>query len=256
MQNRGLLSVIDRQKKIPGFDQSIYSSSRFLSGGAGGLISELAEGVARKGARSIYLCDPDVVDITNLNRQRFFEEDIDENKAISLAKNLVKECTCGTELVGYPYSIQKMIEDEIVPDFDVGMAGFDNEPSRYDFSELLLEKKKPGIFMGVNETADAGYLFVQEIGGPCYSCAFPPHKGSKRMECPGVAAVKDILKLLGGIGLYALDTLLMNRERYWNLWVVSLSGRRPDAKMTIRKRSNCGLCSSKRRENGDKQFAS
>ena len=211
-------------------------------------MSELAEGLARKGAGAIYFCDHDVEDKTNLNRQRIYEEDVYKKKAISFAKNLVKECTCGTELVGYPYSIQRMIEDEMIPGFDFGIAGFDNEPARYDFVQLLIKKKKPGIFLGVSEDADSGYVLIQEVEGPCYSCAFPPYSGSGKMPCPGVPAVKDILKLLGGIGLYAIDSVLMSRKRFWNLWVVSLSGWMPDVKMRVEKRSNCEFCSMKKKE--------
>lgn len=248
IKSDGSVSVTGRQEEIRGFSQSIFSSTRFLGGGAGGIMGEFAEGLARKGAGAIYLCDHDIVEITNLNRQRFYKKDIGNNKAISLAQNLVEECTCGTDLIGYPYSIQKMIEDRIIPNFDFGIAGFDNEPARYDFAQLLLEKKKPGIFLGVSEDADSGYVLVQEAKGPCYSCAFPPRGESKKMPCPGVPAVKDILKTLGGIGLYAVDSVLMSRKRFWNLWVVSLSGWMPDVKMRVEKRSNCEFCSMKKKE--------
>src|SRR5712691_4919092 len=81
----------DRQKKIPGFDQAVYSRGRVLCIGAGGLISHIAPTLVRKGIGAITLLDDDIVEVSNLNRQRFYIEDVGENKALALAGNLLPE---------------------------------------------------------------------------------------------------------------------------------------------------------------------
>src|SRR6266852_2861398 len=78
----------DRQKKIPGFDQEIFSRSSVLCIGAGGIISQIAPTLVRKGIGSITLLDDDIVEPSNLNRQRFYAKDVGSNKAIALTQNL------------------------------------------------------------------------------------------------------------------------------------------------------------------------
>jgi molybdopterin-synthase adenylyltransferase len=72
----------DRQRKISGFDQEIFSSSSVVCVGAGGIISQIAPTLVRKGLGKITLLDDDVVEISNLNRQRFYIYDVGKNKAI------------------------------------------------------------------------------------------------------------------------------------------------------------------------------
>src|SRR5262245_13119259 len=60
----------DRQRKVPGFDQEVYSKSHVLCIGAGGLVAQIAPTLARKGIGRISLFDDDSVEPSNLNRQR------------------------------------------------------------------------------------------------------------------------------------------------------------------------------------------
>src|SRR5437868_10288242 len=82
----------DRQQKIPGFDQTLFSQSSILCIGAGGIVSQIAPTLVRKGLGGITLLDDDLVDVSNLNRQRFFIQDVGKNKALALAANLRPEC--------------------------------------------------------------------------------------------------------------------------------------------------------------------
>jgi len=91
----------DRQQKIPGFDQAVYSRSHVLCIGAGGLISHMAPTLVRKGIGALTILDPDIVEVSNLNRQRFYEKDIGRNKALALVQNLQPECIIPTNLQGY-----------------------------------------------------------------------------------------------------------------------------------------------------------
>src|SRR5882724_1658190 len=97
LRGKAVPEAEDRQKKIPGFDQQTFSKSRVLCIGAGGIISMIAPTLVRKGIGCITLLDNDVVEASNLNRQRFYIKDIGQNKAIALAENLLPECIVQTE---------------------------------------------------------------------------------------------------------------------------------------------------------------
>src|ERR1700730_13311834 len=102
LHGKAVAGADDRQKRISGFDQERFSKSRVLCIGAGGINSQIAPTLVRKGVGRITLVDDDIVEPTNLNRQRFYIKDVGENKAIALAKNLQPECIVATEIRGYP----------------------------------------------------------------------------------------------------------------------------------------------------------
>ena len=88
LRGKPIAGAEDRQRKIAGFDQEVFSRSSVVCIGAGGLISHIAPTVVRKGIGTISLFDDDMVEASNLNRQRFYEKDLGQNKAIALARNL------------------------------------------------------------------------------------------------------------------------------------------------------------------------
>src|SRR5690242_38674 len=100
----------DRQRRIPGFDQQVFSRSHVLCIGAGGLISHIAPTLVRKGIGALTILDDDLVEVNNLNRQRFYPKDIGRNKALALAENLQRECIAPTEICGYACRLEEAIE--------------------------------------------------------------------------------------------------------------------------------------------------
>ena len=63
--------IFERQLGIEGFEPSQYSASKVLMVGAGGLGSEIGEGLVRKGIGELTFVDADTVSVSNLNRQFF-----------------------------------------------------------------------------------------------------------------------------------------------------------------------------------------
>src|SRR5438445_7753326 len=100
----------DRHQSIPGFDQKRFSSSTVCCIGAGGLISHIAPTLVRKGIGRISFLDRDIVEPSNLNRQRFYPKDIGKNKAVALTLNLQRECTTETTLIGYAANFEQVVE--------------------------------------------------------------------------------------------------------------------------------------------------
>src|SRR5262249_34011105 len=140
----------DRQQKIAGFDQAVYSRSHVLCIGAGGLISHIAPTLVRKGIGTITLLDHDIVEVSNLNRQRFYEGDVGQNKAIALAKNLQPECIAATEIRGYARQFEEAVARGIDLSCDVAVCGVDNNPARVAASLYFRNASVPVIFTAVS----------------------------------------------------------------------------------------------------------
>src|SRR6185437_8403790 len=117
---------LNRQEKIAGFDQEKFSQSHVLCIGAGGLMSNIAPVLVRKGIGRLTILDHDEVEASNLNRQRFYVSDIGQNKAIALVRNLQRECTYSTALTGYAVPFETALQEKIDLGCDLAVCAVDN----------------------------------------------------------------------------------------------------------------------------------
>jgi molybdopterin/thiamine biosynthesis adenylyltransferase len=243
LRGKAIPGAEDRQSRIPGFDQEVFATSSVLCIGAGGIISNIAPTLVRKGIGKIVLFDDDIVEPSNLNRQRFYRKDIGTNKALALARNLQADCIAATEICGYALRLEEAVARGINLDCDVAICGVDNNPGRVAASRYFRSKSIPVIFTAVSHDADHGYVFVQDKSGPCIGCMFPDITNDDRYPCPGTPAIADILQAVGSLAVYAIDTLVMRRPRNWNYRRLSLSGSSDDGCASISERNECQMCS-------------
>ena len=215
-------SITDRQERVSGFKQSIMNNLRVVQIGAGGLGGEISQGLVRKGVRFLKIFDGDTVELSNLSRQLFYEEDLYKNKAVCLAKNLVKEGIRKTEIIAYPFMFQKAVEKEIDTTCDIVICAPDNDETRI-FVSRYFYKTTPAIFTGLDRQANTGYIFIQEPGKTSFLDAFP-NSNEKREPCPNTPAIIDIVKIVAGYILFAVDSATMNRKRNWNYRQFFLGG--------------------------------
>ncbi|MGJ5814493.1 HesA/MoeB/ThiF family protein [Paludibaculum fermentans] len=234
----------DRQKRIAGFDQAVFSKSRVLCVGAGGLVSQIAPTLCRKGIGEIVLLDGDWVEPSNLNRQRFYTKDLWRNKAVALAKNLQPECIAATRIRGHALSLEAAIEQGIDLSCGIAICGVDNNPTRVAASRHFRAQGVPVVFTAVSASGDHGYVFVQDNQGSCLGCLYPDMGNDNRYPCPGTPAIADILQVVGGLVVYAVDTLLTQRKRSWNYRRISLASGELDAATMIPSRTTCSICAS------------
>lgn len=243
--NKDIAAVSDRQRLLPDFNQQALEQAKSILIGAGGIGSEISEGLVRKGIGELRIYDHDTIEMSNLNRQHFFKHDIGKNKGVCLAENIAGHATCGTVLHGYGYSFQDAVALEHNLNADIVVCGVDNNAARVAMSKYYRKLEVPVIFIAVDYMAENGYVFVQEPGGPCFGCAFPNCLEKRKAPCR-TPAVKDILKVVAGIALYAIDSLLMNRKRNWNYRNIHLAGFAPSQELMIERKQNCFLCNKNR----------
>jgi hypothetical protein len=91
----------------------------------------------------------------------------------------------------------------------------------------------PVIFAAVSADGDHGYVFVQESNGASIGCLFPDMVDDGRYPCPGTPAIADILQTIGGLAVYAVDSLLTERLRHWNYRRLSLRNASSDGSAWI-----------------------
>jgi molybdopterin/thiamine biosynthesis adenylyltransferase len=242
-RTKHLPGVEDRQVSLEGFNQQALANAKVIMIGAGGLGGEIGEALVRKGVGRLVFFDHDLIELTNLNRQKFTKQDLGKPKAHRLAANLAKEGFLGSTLIGYSLSFQDAMAMgvDMADNVSVVVCGVDNNPCRIAVSSYYQEQKIPVVFTSVSVDASHGYVFVQEPGKACFVCQFPKavHDETYHPCSPGV---KDILKVVSGIVSYAVDSLLMSRLRTWNFKNAYLCGTIPGNDWLVSRRPNCPLC--------------
>jgi molybdopterin/thiamine biosynthesis adenylyltransferase len=241
-----IAGALTRQQKIAGFDQEKYSRSHVLCIGAGGLMSNIAPTLVRKGIGRLTILDHDEVEVSNLNRQRFYKSDIGQNKAVELVRNLQRECTFNTALIGYAMSFETAMHENIDLSCDVAVCAVDNNPTRVAASGYFGQQNIPLVFTAVSADTDHGYVFTQKPAGPCIGCLFPDTADDTSLPCPGTPAIADILQLVGSLATYSIDSVLLTRKRSWNYRAIHLSSGEWDVATLISRRNSCRICASKR----------
>ena len=210
--------------------------------GCGGLGGEVGHGLVRKGVGQLTLIDHDHVDISNLTRQHFSRKDVGKPKALALAHNLARQATGRSLITGHASSFQDALAHGEKLDGQIAVVGVDNHATRIAAAQHYLRRGIPVIFLAVDVQAACGYVFVQhsQPGTPCFLCLFPDALHDQRVfGCAGASI--EILKIVAGIALYAVDSLLMARARPWNYKTVFLN-RPGDGQHTIGPRPDCPLC--------------
>lgn len=235
-------TVEDRQKEVPGFSQEAMSGLTVLLVGAGALGGEIAEGLVRKGVGTLKILDFDEVQWSNLSRQFFFAQDVYQPKAWALARNLEPHGALGTGIIAYNLSFENAQSLGVDLSCDVVISAVDDDRTRVAISRFASEARIPSLFGGASEAADYANLFIQEVGGACFACGFPGAERGERTPCAGSPAIKDLFKQLGGLALYAVDTLFMDRPRTWNLHSLCPSDAAFTRSGRVERRVDCPLC--------------
>ena len=235
-------TVADRQKKVPGFSQEAFSELTVLVVGAGALGGEIAEGLVRKGVGTVRILDFDTVELSNLNRQFFFAKDVSRPKAWALARNLEPHGAMGTRIIAWNMAFENAQAAGVDLSCDVVVSAVDDGETRAAIAQFARDQGIPALFGGASEQADYANLFIQEVGGTCFACGFPGAEGAGRTPCPGSPAIKDLFKQLGGLVLYAIDTLFMSRPRTWSLHTLCPADATFTRSGRVERRAGCPIC--------------
>jgi molybdopterin-synthase adenylyltransferase len=232
----------DRQERVPGFSQDALSNLTVLIVGAGALGGTVAEGLVRKGVGTLKILDFDIVSLSNLNRQFFFPRDVYKPKAWALARNLAPHGVMGTRIIAHNLRLKNAQEGGVDLSSDVIVSAVDDDRARIALVKLGLEQRIPVVFGGASRTADFANLFVQEVDGACFVCAFPDVVDGQRVPCPGSPAIKDLFMQMGGLMVYAIDTLFMERPRTWNRHTLCPRDAAFTESKRVERRPDCPIC--------------
>jgi molybdopterin/thiamine biosynthesis adenylyltransferase len=208
--------------------QEKLTKSHALIVGAGGLGSPAALYMAASGVGTMTICDFDVVDLTNLQRQIIHTtQSVGINKAVS-AQQTIFEINPDVTVQTVQQKSTEAELSRLVEAADVVLDCSDNFATRYALNRLCIAHKKPLVSGAA--LAFEGQITVYDMrhnNSPCYHCLFPDNGEGTDLRCAtngvfaplvgmvGTTQAAEALKILMGIGetlqgrLLLLDALAM-----------------------------------------------
>jgi molybdopterin/thiamine biosynthesis adenylyltransferase len=168
--------------------------------GAGGLGAPAAMYLAAAGIGRLTLVDPDVVDLTNLQRQI-----IHSTSTVGQAKVASAATTLGAL---NPHTTVNTVQaladgawlDSVLPEVDVVLDCCDNFSTRQAVNQACVRA-------GVPLVSGAAIRFDGQIGvydsrmpaAPCYACAFPPDDAPPPTQCATMGVFSPLVGIIGSM---------------------------------------------------------
>ena len=153
--------------------QAKLLASSVLIIGAGGLGSSAIAYLAAAGIGRIGICEPDRVELSNLQRQILFETaDIGRSKA-QAAADRVHEVNPDCQVELFEEKITEENAKAMIKPFDLVIDGSDNFITRFAVADACAAEQKPLISAAVSGWQAQLSTFKPYAGGPCYRCLVP-----------------------------------------------------------------------------------
>ena len=203
-------------------------ASQVLLVGAGGLGAPASLYLAASGVGKLTICDPDEVDLTNLQRQIVHYTDSIGRKKVESARDTLKRINPETHVEVVAQRVGGELLEQLVESADLVIDATDNFATRHAINRACVRFARP-LVSGAAIRFD-GQVSVFDLRDPanaCYHCLFPETGDLEEMRCAvmgvfaplvgiiGATQAAEALKVLTGTGetlngkLLMLDALTM-----------------------------------------------
>jgi molybdopterin/thiamine biosynthesis adenylyltransferase len=208
--------------------------------GAGGLGGPVAYALAAAGASRIVICDPDQVDLGNLQRQvQFTTADVGRGKAEALAGELVRRGYPKAQIRVLPIRFAADTADDILDGVDLLVEGSDDPATKFVANDQAVARRLRFAIGAVERSA--GQVFAGH-GSPCYRCLFedPP---AETASCAEAGVLGAAVAVIGGLLARVALALAGNTAPAGQLWVVDdVGSRSAPRRVRYNPRRGCPAC--------------
>lgn len=244
--NQNEKEIYKRQMMIQNWGeekQELLKSKTVLIVGAGGLGSPVSINLSVAGVGEIRICDYDVVELSNLNRQLLHNtERVGMNKAAS-GKKTLELYNDNIKITAIQEKLTRENIDEIAGNADIIIDCLDNFDTRYILNDFALQKKLPIVYGSV-WGMDGRVTFLHYPETPCIQCIF--EEAPKKETFPIVGATTSVI---GGIqAMEAIKYLTGIGQNLKNKLLVWEGARMNFKKFNLSVNENCKACGKMRRE--------
>ncbi len=180
--------------------QDKLNKSHALIIGAGGLGSPASLYLATSGVGKLTICDGDVVDLTNLQRQIVHRNDsVGIAKAIS-ARRTLREINPDIEIVAVTQRLTGDALEQRIAEADVILDCCDNFNTRHAVNRACVKYKKPLVSgAGIRFDGQISVFDLRRNNSPCYNCLFSEDHEFEETRCAVMGVFAPLVGIIGAM---------------------------------------------------------
>ena len=173
-------------------------NSHVLIVGAGGLGSPVALYLGASGIGHLTICDFDVIDLTNLQRQIIHTTaNVGFNKAVS-AKQAIYQINPEVFVQAVQQKSSEAEFSELVGKADVVIDCSDNFATRYALNRVCFTLKKPLVSgAAIGFEGQISVFDFRHSNSPCYHCLYPDTGEDTDMRCSENGVFAPLVGMIG-----------------------------------------------------------
>ena len=171
--------------------------------GVGGIGSNVAVNLVRSGVTKFTIADFDTVEISNLNRQFYFEDQIGQPKVAMLIENLLR-IDPNVDIKVFPERLDNMNIVDVFSDCSIIVEGFDGSGDKKMLLESFAGDARPVISASGIAGSGVDTLSSRRLGNCCIVGDFTTDCKDAKLYAHKVIAVAAIMtdKILTECGHY------------------------------------------------------
>lgn len=215
---------------------------RVLIVGLGGLGCPVASILARRPELELWLCDDDVVELSNLHRQALYSDaDVGRDKLDAAMEALVKAGANPARLVPVRSRFLPDNARSLAKQVDLIVEGADNFATKFLAADAAHLEQKP-IVHGAAVRWVATAWAVAPAGAPCYRCLFEDVPAGAQQGCSEAGVMGPVVGFAGALmAELALRVISQADEAFDGLY--TYDGQRDQLRqITAPARAACVLC--------------
>ena len=199
-------------KSIGTENQKLLQEKSALIAGLGGLGTVSADLLVSFGIGSLRLVDYDVIELSNIPRQKlYYEEDIGKSK-VDVAEARLKLRNPKIRIDPQATRIDALSAPTLIDQVDIVVDGLDRFSSRKPLHRAAYVQKKPYVFAGaISESANV-MTFTFEKDEPCLECVIGNTRDDPNLTCEIAGVHPSILHFAAGIQATEALRILTNQE--------------------------------------------
>jgi adenylyltransferase/sulfurtransferase len=202
--------------------QARFAAARALIVGLGGLGAPAAQFLTAAGVGQLTLCDPDRVDLTNLQRQILYDTDDIGAAKVEAARARLAEINPEVDLVGLPERVGDAELASLVAHSDVVLDCTDNFATRHAINRACVQARTPLVSgAALRFDGQVAVFDARDPASPCYHCLFGEGDELEETRCAtmgvfaplvgivGSTQAAEALKIIAGVGVSLAGRLLI-----------------------------------------------
>ena len=215
--------------------------------GAGGLGSPAALYLASAGIGTLTICDGDVVDLTNLQRQIVHREAAVGQPKVASARDTLLAINPRVNINAVQERIAGDRLAQLVAAADIVLDGSDNFATRHAVNRACVAVRKPLVSgAGIRFDGQLAVFDLRSAQSPCYACLFPESAETEEMRCAVMGVFAPLVGIIGAMQAAETLKILCGAGESLNGRLLLLDALRMDVRtVKLQRDPGCAVCAGR-----------